>query len=56
MIKGVYWVYFMDGYDKLMGYQNRIFLFVVYGSNDIVSCKLLWLRVWVINFDLKFIG
>lgn len=56
IIKGVNWVCLFDGYDKFMGYRNSIFLLVVYGCIDIVSCKFFWLRVWVINFNLKVVG
>lgn len=38
--KGVNWVHSMDGHDKLMGYQNRTFPLVVYGSIDTASRKL----------------
>jgi hypothetical protein len=54
--KGVNWVYYMDGHDKLMGYKNSTFPLAVYGCIDTASRRLLWLRVWVSNSDPNLIG
>ena len=37
-------VMFLDGHDKLMGFQNNIFPIVIYGAR-----KLLWIKVWATN-------
>ena len=44
---GPNWVLSMDGHDKLMGYQNSTFPFVVYGCMDKASLKLLF--IWALT-------
>ena len=46
---GPNWVLSMDGYDKLMGYQNSTFPLAVYGCMDTVSPKLLFIWAWTSN-------
>ena len=41
---GPNWVLLMDGHDKLMGYQSRIFPLAVYGCMETASRKLLFIR------------
>ena len=43
------WVLFMDGHNKLMGYQNSTFSLAVYGCIDTASRKLLFIRAWTSN-------
>ena len=43
------WVHFMDGHDKLMGYQNSTFPLAIYGAIDTASRKILWLKIWTSN-------
>ena len=47
---------FTDSHDKLMGYQYYTFPLAIYGCLDTGSRKLLWLRVWISNCDLKVVG
>lgn len=54
--KGPNWVHWLDGHDKLMGYQNSTFPPAIYGCLDTASRKLLWLKVWVSNCDPNIIG
>ena len=39
-----------------MGYQNSTFPLALYGCMDTASRKLLWLKVWITNFDPQLIG
>lgn len=54
--RGTNWVHFLDGHDKLMGYQNNTFPIAVYGCIDTCSRKLLCVKVWMTNNDLDVIG
>ena len=54
--KGTNWVHSLDGHDKLMDHQNSTFPLAIYGWVDTGSRKLLWLRVWVSNYDPLIVG
>ena len=54
--RGSNWVHSLDGYDKLMGYQNSSFPLAIYGCVNTTSRKLLWLMVWISNSDPEVIG
>ena len=54
--KGPNFVHSLDGYDKVMGYQNSTFPLAVYGCIDTASRKILWLRVWTTNSNPKLVG
>ena len=53
--RGANWVQSLDGHDKLMGYQNSTFPLAIYGCMDTASRKLLWLKVWITNYDPQLI-
>ena len=53
---GTNWVHSLDGYNKLMGYQNSTFPIAVYGCIDTCSRKLLWVKTWMSNSDPRVIG
>ena len=55
-MKGVNWVFSLDGHDKLMGYQNSTFPLAVYGCLDTATRKLMWLKIWVSNSDPNVIA
>ena len=50
------WVWFLDGHDKMMGYQNSIFPLAVYGCIDTASRCMLWLKVWNTNSKPELVG
>ena len=50
---GSNWVHFLDGHDKLTGYQNSTFPIAEYGGMDTCSRKM-WIRVWMNNYDFDF--
>ena len=50
------WVYFFDGHDKLMGYQNWTFPVAVYGCLDTFSHHMKFIFVWNSNSDPQIIG
>ena len=54
--KGTNWVHWMDGHDKLMGYQNSAFPLAIYDSIDTASRKIHWLKTWTGNSDPKRIA
>ena len=54
--KGPNWVHSLDGHDKLMGYECSTFRLAIYRCIDTASRKIMWLRIWTTNSDLKVIG
>ena len=54
--KGPNYVHSFDGHDKLMEYKNSTFPLAVYGCLDTASRKILWLRIWVTNYDPRVVG
>ena len=56
LTKGTNFLHSIDGHDKLLGFKNHTFPLAMYGAIDTASRKILWLKLWIRNSDLKRIG
>ena len=45
------WVMSLDRHGKLMGFQINTFLIVIYSAIDTASRQLLWIKVWVTEYQ-----
>ena len=53
---GPNWLFYLDGLDKMMGFQISNFPLALYGCLDTFSRKILFLHVWTGNSDPLVIG
>ena len=45
-----------DGHDKLMGFTKSQFPLAIYGLQDVFSCKIVLLKIWMSNSSPDLIG